>query len=84
MLQTLLVAAIVIVAAVYAFWSLVPGTVRLEWAMKLGAWGRARGRSAWIARLTGSIERRAAARQGGCGGCGPGRTTAPENQQPPR
>jgi hypothetical protein len=29
MLQTLLVAAIVIVATVYAFWSLVPGTVRL-------------------------------------------------------
>jgi len=83
-LQSLLVAAIVTAAAGYAVWSLVPGTMRLRWARRLGSWGRAEGRSAWIARLTGGIERRAAASEGGCGGCGPGQPAEPRDQQPPR
>ena len=69
MLQTLLVGAIVTVAAVYAVWAMVPGSTRLGLARKLGAWGRAPGRPAWLARATGAIERTAAERQGGCSGC---------------
>lgn len=82
--QSLLVAAIVSAAAAYAIWSLVPGTVRLRWLRQLSQWGQAEGRSPWIARLTGSIERRAVERQGGCGGCSPGRPAAPADQKPPR
>ena len=83
MLQNLLVGAIVLVAAVYTLWSLVPGTTRLAWAKGLGNWGRAPGRPAWIARTTSGIERVAAARLGGCGGCGPGGPAASREQQPP-
>ena len=39
MLQTLLVGAIVTVAAVYAVWALVPGSTGRDLAKKLGAWG---------------------------------------------
>jgi hypothetical protein len=81
--QSLLVAAIVTAAAVYAVWSLVPGTTRLRWARRLGSWGRAAGRAAWIARLTVDIERRAAARAGGCAGCGSGQPAEPREQEPP-
>jgi hypothetical protein len=84
LLQSLLVAAIVTAAAVYAVWSLTPGTVRSRWAARLDNWGRAQGRPAWIARLAAGIERRAAERQGGCGGCSPGRPAAPSDQEPPR
>jgi hypothetical protein len=63
--QPLLVAAIVTAAAVYAVWSLTPATVRSRWARRLGSWGRAQGRAAWMARLTVDIERRAAARADG-------------------
>lgn len=83
MLQTLLVGAIVAAATVYAIWSLVPGQTRLEWARKLAAWGRAQGRAPWIAHLTDRIEQKAALRQGGCGGCGPGQPAAPRKHQPP-
>ena len=83
MLQTLLVGAIVTVAAVYAVWALVPGSTRLDLARKLGAWGRAPGRPAWIARSTSAIERTAAARQGGCSGCSSARPAEPPDREPP-
>lgn len=81
MLQTLLVGAIVTVAAAYAVWALVPGLTRLELARKLGAWGRAPGRAAWIARATAAIERTAAERQGGCGSCGSGPPARPPERE---
>lgn len=85
MLQTLLVGAIVTASTVYAIWALVPGQTRLKWARQLAAWGHAQGRAPWIARLTGRIERIAAQRQGGCGGCSPGQHAAPrEKKFPPR
>ena len=84
MLQTLLVAAIVAGAAVYAVWAVVPGPTRLAVARKLGAWGRAPGRPGWIARTTTSIERTAAERQGGCSGCSPARPAEPKDRQQSR
>jgi hypothetical protein len=84
MLQNLLVGAIVSVAAVYSVWALVPGRTRMEWARKLGAWGQARGRPVWIARVTSGIERLAASRQRGCGGCDSAGPAAPrEHKTPP-
>jgi hypothetical protein len=83
MLQDLLVAAIVAVAAAYAIWALVPGTTRLELARKLGAWGRKPGRSAWLAGLTGAIERAAGQSHGDCTGCSSGLPEKPGGRERP-
>lgn len=84
MLQTLLVGAIVTVAAVYAVWALVPGPTRLDLARRLGTWGRAPGRPAWIARATGAIERAAGQRHGGCSGCSSVPPAKPPSHERPR
>ena len=83
MLQNLLVGAIVAVAVVYTVWALVPGTTRLGLARKLGAWGREPGRSAWMDRITGAIERAASQRHGDCTGCSPGLPEKRSGRQPP-
>ena len=83
MLQNLIVGAIVLFAALYTVWALVPARTRLGWARRLGAWGRAPGQPAWLASATGGIERLAAAKQGGCSGCDPAGPAAPREHKPP-
>ena len=83
MLQNLLVSAIVAVAVVYTVWALVPGTTRLGLARKLGAWGREPGRSAWMDRITGAIERAAGQRHGDCTGCSSGLPEKPRGRERP-
>jgi hypothetical protein len=67
--EALLVGAIVVVAAGYSAWALLPGAARLRIAQSAAAWGRRPGRPAWLGRITARIERVARAKVGGCSEC---------------
>jgi hypothetical protein len=67
--QAIVVGLIVLVATLYAAWTLLPAGLRLRLATRLGAWGRRPGRAAWLACAAGAIERRAGARHGACSDC---------------
>ena len=69
MWQAIVVGLVVLVATLYATWTLLPAALRLRLAARLGAWGRRPGRTAWLARAAGAIERRAGARHGACSDC---------------
>jgi hypothetical protein len=76
MLETLLVSVIVLVAAVYAVWALLPAPTRRNLALK-GA--RALGGPAapgLAGRVAGMLQRMALARSGGCSDC-PAATLTP-------
>jgi len=70
MWQTLIVGLIVLAAAVYAAWALVPAALRLRLAVRFGTWARRPGRRAWVGRLAAVLERRARSGLGGCSDCG--------------
>ena len=74
MLEVLAVGLIVAVAVLYTVWSLTPAATRARVARRLAAWGRVPGRSAWLARATGTLEQAAIKRvrkdQGECAGFG--------------
>jgi hypothetical protein len=69
MLEGLLVGAIVAFAAVYAAWALLPATLRLGSAQRLGAWARRARLPGWLVRITSGLERAARSRIGGCSDC---------------
>lgn len=71
MLQTLLVALIVIAAAGYSAWKLVPASLRNAFAARSGSIARASGASEQLARRIEIKAVNAAANAGGCGNCGP-------------
>lgn len=86
MWEALLVGAIVLVAALYAIWALLPASPRLRLARSLAGWGRRPGRAAWITRGTGWLERAALRRLGGCSDCSavqstPGRPPDPRDDR---
>jgi len=82
MWQGLLVGLIVLVATVYAIWTLVPAAARLRLVLRLGTWSRHPGRSAWLARFAAAIERAARARLGGCTDCGAANAPPPTSSAP--
>ncbi len=69
MWETILVGLIVVAAAVYATWTLLPATARLGLARRLGEWGRRPGRAAWLQRASTAVEALARKRAGACGDC---------------
>jgi hypothetical protein len=69
MWQTLIVGPMVLAAAVYAAWALVPAALRLRLAVRFGTWAVRPGRPVWIRRLAAVLERRARSGLGGCSDC---------------
>jgi len=70
MWQAIVVGLIVLAAVLYAAWTLLPATLRLRAAQRVGHWARRPGRPAWLGRAATSVETAARARLGGCGDCG--------------
>jgi len=86
-LEAILVGAIVLLAALYATWTLLPASLRLRLAQAAADWGRRPGRSGGAARLTAALERAALKRAGGCSDCSavqsaPGRPGDRRNDDP--
>ena len=69
MWQAILVGLIVIAAALYATWTLLPATVRLRVAGRIGEWGRQQGRASWLQRASTAVETAARKRVGACSDC---------------
>ena len=70
MWQAIIVGLIVVAAAAYVAWALLPAALRLRLAQGIGAWGRQPGRAGWLARAATAVENGARARLGGCSDCG--------------
>jgi antibiotic biosynthesis monooxygenase (ABM) superfamily enzyme len=85
-LEAILVGLIVLVAVLYAAWTLLPAAARLRLAQRLGAWGRRPGRAAWLQRASTAVEDTARRRAGACSDCGAVQSgpTAPSSRKPPR
>ena len=71
MLQTLVVALVVLAAAGYSVWKLAPASLRNALAARSGSIARAGGASEQLARRIEIKAVNAAASAGGCGSCGP-------------
>ena len=69
MLEATLVGLIVLAAALYATWTLLPVAVRLRVAQRCGEWGRKPGRAGWLRRAAAAVETAARKRAGGCSDC---------------
>jgi len=85
--EAILVGAIVLLAALYAAWALLPAQPRLRLARSIAQWGRRSGRAAWMTRATSWLEQAALKRMGGCSDCGavqstPGRPPDGRSDQP--
>jgi len=85
MWEAILVGLIVIVAALYATWTLLPATVRLGCARRIGAWGRRPGRAGWLQRASTAVETAARKRAGACSDCSAVQADppAPSRREPP-
>jgi hypothetical protein len=70
MLEVLLVGVIVLVAAAYATWALLPKTARLRLARALASAAEARWCPGWLRRPVLALHRRAHAGGGYCDDCG--------------
>jgi hypothetical protein len=88
MWQAIIVGLIVMVAVLYAGWTLVPVAIRLRVAQVFATWARRPGRQPWLARIATMLETAARGRHGACSDCGvvpdppPGRS--PRQDLPPR
>jgi len=69
MLEAVLVGLIVLAAALYATWTLLPASVRLRLAQRVGQWGRKPGRAGWLQRGSMAVESAARKRAGACSDC---------------
>jgi hypothetical protein len=85
MLEAILVGLIVLAAALYATWTLLPAAVRLRLAQRCGEWGRRPGRAGWLQRASLAVESAARKRAGGCSDCSAVQSTpkAPSSCPPP-
>mgnify|MGYP001167376628 CR=1 FL=1 len=85
MLEAILVGLIVLAAALYATWTLLPAAVRLRLAQRCGDWGRRPGRAGWLQRASMAVESAARKRAGGCTDCSAAQATpkAPSRRPPP-
>jgi len=69
MWQAIIVGLIVLAAATYAAWALLPAALRLRLARHLAATARRAGGPAWLVRFADAIAGSAQRRLGGCGDC---------------
>jgi hypothetical protein len=69
MWQAVVVGLIVLAAATYAAWALLPATLRLRLARHLAATVRRSGAPAWLVRIADAIAGSALRRLGGCSDC---------------
>ena len=85
MLEAILVGLIVLAAALYATWTLLPAAVRLRLARRLGEWGRRPGRARWLQRASTAVETAARKRAGACSDCSAVQAdpAAPSRREPP-
>ena len=85
MLEAILVGLIVLAAALYATWTLLPAAVRLRLAQRCGEWGRRPGGAGWLQRAAMAVESAARKRAGGCSDCSAVQSspTAPSGREPP-
>ena len=87
MWEAILVTLIVVLAAAYATWALLPATLRLRVARGMGEWGRKPGRGRWLARASTAVEAAARKRSGACSECSavaPPPAAPPSSDRPPR
>ena len=85
MWEAIVVGLIVIVAALYTTWTLLPAAVRLRLALRVGDWGRRPGRAGWLQRVSTAVETVARKRAGACGDCSAVQADppAPPRRNPP-
>jgi hypothetical protein len=69
MWQAVAVGLIVLIAAIYAVWALLPARPRLRLAERLSAMTRRAGAPAWLVRVADAAEASARRRLGGCSDC---------------
>lgn len=69
MWQKIVVGLIVLAAATYAIWALLPAQSRLRLAQRLAAAAQRAGRPSWLVRTATAFERAANSRLGGCSDC---------------
>jgi hypothetical protein len=69
MWQTIVAGLIVLAAAAYALWALMPRAPRLRLAQRLAASARRAGRPQWLVRTTAALERVARRSAGACSEC---------------
>ena len=84
MWQAILVGLIVLVAALYATWRLLPASLRLRAAQRMAEWGRRPGRPAWLQRTSTAVESAARKGVGACSDCGAVQSSpaAPRSDKP--
>jgi hypothetical protein len=86
MWEAIVVGLIVLAAALYASWTLLPAAVRLRLALRVGDWGRRPGRAGWLQRGSTAVETAARKRAGTCSDCSAVQAdpSAPSSRKPPR
>ena len=80
-MQTLLVSVIVVVAAVYAVWALLPAPTRHRFALRLATRLGGSAQAGWRGRTAARLERLANAGKGGCADCPAHMATPAERAQ---
>lgn len=84
MLEGLVVGTIVAFAAAYAVWALLPATLRLRSAQRLGAWIRGAHGPGWLVRAASGLELAARSRIGGCSDCSAAQPPATSSDDSPQ
>jgi hypothetical protein len=69
MWEAIVVGLIVIIAALYATWRLLPASLRMRAAHRIAEWGRRPGRPAWLQHGSTAVETAARKRAGACSDC---------------
>lgn len=81
--EAILVGLIVLAAALYATWTLLPAAVRRRFARRIGEWGRRPGRAGWLQRASTAVESAASRRAGACSDCSAVQPGPQRRQDPP-
>jgi hypothetical protein len=86
MWEAILVGLIVLTAALYATWRLLPASLRMRAARRMAEWGRRPGRPAWLQRTSTVVESAARKGVGACSDCGAVQSSpaAPPSGKPPQ
>jgi hypothetical protein len=85
MWQAIVVGLIVLTAALYAIWRLLPASLRLRTAHRVAEWGRRPSRPAWLQRTSTAVESAARKGVGACSDCGAVQSSpaAPSSREKP-
>ena len=79
--QAIVAGLIVLAAALYATWALMPAALRLRLAQRFVTVARRLGQPGWLIRAARAIERNARRSLGGCGDCSAAQATpAPQKR----